>query len=72
MCPKRSARGPANCTLPLKERLTGLQVDKHAIVAELGIHYRDLRILDPLVGLLAVFDVMGPANKPRSKWLQPV
>ncbi|KAA6421154.1 MAG: Magnesium transporter [Trebouxia sp. A1-2] len=24
-------------------------VDKHAVVAELGIHYRDLRILDPLV-----------------------
>ena len=26
-----------------------LQVDKHAVVAELGIRYRDLRILDPLV-----------------------
>lgn len=26
-----------------------LQVDKHLIVSELGIHYRDLRIVDPLV-----------------------
>lgn len=25
------------------------QVDKHAMVADLGIHYRDLRTVDPLV-----------------------
>ncbi|KAL3135886.1 hypothetical protein ABBQ32_007442 [Trebouxia sp. C0010 RCD-2024] len=30
-------------------RTTYALVDKHAVVAELGIHYRDLRILDPLV-----------------------
>ena len=25
------------------------QVDKHLVVSELGIHYRDLRIVDPQV-----------------------
>lgn len=42
----------AACSVTLSH---AVQVDKHAIVAELGIRYRDLRILDPLVSRLNHF-----------------
>lgn len=44
------------CMALLRPCLAVSQVDKHAIVAELGIHYRDLRILDPLVSFLIALD----------------
>ena len=36
------------------------QVDKHRLVAELGINYRDVRILDPLVGLFVLSSLSAP------------
>ena len=48
-----------SCTLCM------FQVDKHAVVAELGIHYRDLRILDPLVSTAPI--TMSTVFAHRSK-----
>lgn len=39
-----------------------LQVDKHGLVVELGVPYRDLRMLDPLVSCPLAKDCLHPNN----------
>ncbi len=41
---------PCSNPRPSRSGICLVQVDKHAMVTDLGIHYRDLRTVDPLVG----------------------